>query len=238
VSAASTDVLRWGRERARIAPWRGDAEVAFLTPEPDGPPPSAEFLRRCLTELADRGYRQVVTGALSPLEQSGYLAVGFGVHEHLHLLGITIGAHLPPLPDGLPLQRGQRRRAEVLAVDGLAFATFWQFDDDGLTHALEATPHTRFRVAIGPGGEVAGYAVCGRAGPRGFVQRLAVHPAGQGQGTGARLLLDGLHWMRRHGVRRAVVNTQIGNERALSLYRRIGFRDEPTGLSVLSAGLS
>jgi ribosomal protein S18 acetylase RimI-like enzyme len=51
------------------------------------------------------------------------------------------------------------------------------------------------------------------------------------------LLLDGLHWMRRRGVRRAVVNTQMGNDAALNLYQQIGFRREPSGLSVLSTGL-
>jgi ribosomal protein S18 acetylase RimI-like enzyme len=238
MSAASADVLRWGRERVRVAPYRGDTEVAFLSPEPDGPPPSIEFLMRCLDELAERGYRQVVTGALSPLEQAGYIAAGFDVHEHLHLLGITLGAALPPVPEGVPLLRGRRRRSAVLAVDRLAFSPFWQFDDEGLTHALEATPQTRFRAAVGSDGAVVGYAVCGRAGTRGFVQRLAVDPSAQRAGTGSRLLLDGLHWMKRHGVRRAIVNTQVGNDAALSLYHRVGFRDEPTGLSVLSAGLT
>lgn len=36
---------------------------------------------------------------------------------------------------------------------------------------------------------------------------------------------------------RAVVNTQLGNDNALSLYQQVGFRREPSGLSVLSAGL-
>ena len=44
--------------------------------------------------------------------------------------------------------------------------------------------------------------------------------------------------MRRHGVGRAVVNTQVGNDAALSLYLKTGFKEEPTGLSVLSTGLS
>jgi hypothetical protein len=51
------------------------------------------------------------------------------------------------------------------------------------------------------------------------------------------LLLDGLTWMRRTGVARAVVNTQVGNQAALALYLQIGFKEEPVGLSVLSAGL-
>lgn len=232
------DVIRWGRERARTGRWRGDGEVAFINPVPNAPLPSAEFLRRCLDTLAARGYRRVVTGALSPLEQTGFLAAGFDVQERLHLLGIDLAAALPPVPAGYPLRRVRRsRRPEVLAVDRAAFPGFWQFDAGGLVDALRATPAVRFRAAVEPGGAFAGYAICGRSGSRGFVQRLAVDPGYQRAGTGRRLLLDGLTWMRRRGAHRAVVNTQVGNQAALALYRQIGFAEEPVGLSVLSAGL-
>jgi ribosomal protein S18 acetylase RimI-like enzyme len=234
MSAPAVDVLRWGRERARTGPWRGEA---------DAPPPSAEFLRRCLDILASRGVVRVVTGALSPLEQVGFLAAGFDVAERLHLLGIDLAGPPPDVPDGVRLARGRRRdRDDVLAVDRASFSPFWRFDQLGLDDALDATPMTRWRVAVpGPrwqhGRPIAGYAICGRAGSRGFVQRLAVDPGAQRQGTGRRLLLDGLHWMSRKGVQRAVVNTQVGNEAALALYLAVGFTEQPNGLSVLAAGL-
>jgi ribosomal protein S18 acetylase RimI-like enzyme len=238
VSAASVDVIRWGQERARTGRWRGAEGVAFISPEPDAPLPSAEFLRRCLDTLAARGYRRVVTGALSPLEQTGFLAAGFRVQERLHLLGRDLTGELPPIPAGHPLRRvGRRRRTDVLAVDRAAFPLFWQFDSGGLEDALRATPAVRFRAAMSPGGAVAGYAICGQAGSRGYVQRLAVDPGRQRSGTGRRLLLDGLTWMRRKGVSRTLVNTQVGNEAALTLYLQIGFQEQPVGLSVLSAGL-
>jgi ribosomal protein S18 acetylase RimI-like enzyme len=239
MSAPTADVLRWGAERARTGPWRGEQAVAYLNPVPEAPTPSEAFLRRCLATLAERGFTRVITGALSPPEQRGFLAAGFQVEERLHLLGIDLTADLPPLPGGLPLYRAARRqRPEVLDVDAAAFSAFWRFDEVGLAEALGATPHTRFRVACGSAGQVVGYAVCGRAGPRGFVQRLAVEPALQQRGTGRRLLLDGLYWMRRRRVQRAVVNTQVGNDVALALYLRTGFREDPSGLSVLSAGLA
>ncbi len=209
----------------------------MLMPIPDAPVPSAAFLRHCLETLARRGYHRVVTGALSPVEQAGFLAAGFDVEERLHLLGVDLheGVVVPPGPR--LLRAGRTRRDAVLAIDRAAFDPFWQFDDNGLTDAVNATPHTRFRVAVDDGDVVLGYAICGRAGTRGFVQRLAVDPESHRQGTGRRLLLDGMRWMRRHGVRRAIVNTQIGNDPALNLYRAVGFTDEPTGLSVLSTGL-
>jgi hypothetical protein len=54
MSAPSVDVLRWGRERARTGLWRGDREVALLTPVPSAPLPSKEFLLRCLDVLRSR----------------------------------------------------------------------------------------------------------------------------------------------------------------------------------------
>ncbi len=244
MKAPSVDVLRWGRERARTGPWRGDQEVAVLTPVPSAPIPSAEFLERCLDVLRERGFRRVVTGALSPIEQVGFLDAGFDVAERLHLLGIECGPGLPPVPAGLHLRPIRRRdHAAVLGVDALAFSPFWQFDRSGLVDAMTATPHTRARVAVtgGPARRhrtIAGYVICGRAGNRGFVQRLAVDPSRQRRGTGRRLLLDGLDWMRSHGVQRAVVNTQVGNEVALALYLAVGFREQPSGLSVLAAPLA
>jgi len=240
MSATSVDVIRWGRERARTGSWRGDRQVAFLAPVPDAPLPSADFLRRCLTVLAERGFNRVVTAALSPLEQGGFLAAGFEVTEELHLLAIDLDG-LPPVPADLALARVRwNQRDEILAIDQAAFSPFWQFDEQGLADALRATPRTRFRAALAPPDDArrfAGYAICGRSGSRGFVQRLAVLPDFQRRGLGRGLLLDGLNWMRRRGVARAVVNTQLDNAPALSLYLETGFRREPSGLSVLSAGL-
>lgn len=232
-------VIRQGRERARTAPWRGAGDVALINPMPEAPFLSHQFVAHCLDTLAGQGFRRVITGALSPLEQAGFLAAGFGVEATLTLLGRDLGPDLPPVPPGLRISRVPRfRRADVLEVDHAAFSEFWRFDESGLTDALAATPSVRFRVARTSAGQIAGYAICGRSGVRGFVQRLAVRPDAQGTGTGRRLLLDGLHWMRRHGAARAVVNTQSDNQAALSLYHSVGFEPEPIGLSVLSAGLS
>ena len=50
---------------------------------------------------------------------------------------------------------------------------------------------------------------------------------------GRALALDGLRWLRRRGVARAVVNTQFGNDAALALYLRLGFQEEQSDLAVL-----
>jgi len=204
---------------------------------PEYPAPSADFVRRCLDELASRGFSRVVTGALAPGEQPGFLAAGFQVHERLHLLAHELDDLPPPPPGTAGLRRARRHdRPAVLAVDGLAFPPFWRLDDGGLDEAIRATPRSRFRVAA-PEESVVGYAVFGRAGTRGYVQRLAVAPDIQRRRLGWALMVDGMHWLRRRGVERAVVNTQLGNDAALALYERLGFTREAVGLSVLAAGL-
>lgn len=229
------DVIRWGRERVRTGPWRGDREVAYLSPLPDAPLPSAVFVRRCLDQLADRGFRQVITSALSASEQAGFLGAGFEVHERLHLLGHDL--HHVPRADTSMLRRAvSDDHPAVLAVDARSFPAFWRIDESSLADAIEATPHSRFRVALGRSG-VAGYAVTGRAGRRGFLQRLAVDPDQQRQGLGRALCVDALRWLRRWRAEQAVVNTQTGNEAALALYESLGFRQEAAGLTVLSAAL-
>ena len=228
-------MVRWGAGRIRVGPWRGDDRIAYLAPVGDGPAPTPDVVRRAVASLAGRGYREAVTAALGPLEAQGFLLAGFEVHERLHLLSRDL-RDLPPAPD-VALRRGRRRdRHDVLAVDGRAFSAFWRLDDAGLDEALAATPTSRFRVTEVDGAMV-GYAITGRAGRRGFLQRLAVEPGHEGKGLGRGLVLDGLGWLRRRGVDRVVVNTQEANQRALLLYEQLGFRRQHAGLAVLRTNL-
>lgn len=231
---AATDMLEWGRERARAAPWRGQASVAHLTPLAPGAL-STRFLRHCLEVLSERGFVDIVTSALTPLEAEGFLEVGFEEQERLRLLAHNL-RRVPSTPRAR-LRRGRSRdRADALAVDSAAFTSFWRLDPSGFDDAMTATPANRFRVAPGPGGQsagITGYAISGRAGRQGYLQRLAVSPEERRRGVGLALTIDALTWMRRWGVTRAVVNTQLDNDAALSLYERAGFRPEPSDLAVL-----
>lgn len=234
---ATVEVITWGHERARAGAWRGHSRVAYLSPLPGEPVPSAGFVRRCLDSLRARGFAEVVTGALAPSEQRSFLAAGFEVREHLVLLARELD-DLPPLARRPAWGRVRRARPAdhnaALAVDALAFQPFWRLDEAGLDEALSATPSARFRLAGEP---LLGYAISGRAAKRGYLQRLAVHPAHQGKGIGRHLVLDALHWMRNRGVERTVVNTQPDNDAALALYSRLGFAAQPIGLDVLARAL-
>jgi [ribosomal protein S18]-alanine N-acetyltransferase len=192
-----------------------------------------ETVRAHLELLAAEGFTTVLTAALGPGEQAPFLAVGFAPREHLHLFTHDLRS----VPDAARqrVRRGRNDdRAGVLAVDDRAFPPFWRLGEDGLDDALGATPAARFRVidrrrSAGP----AGYAVTGRAGGRGYLQRLAVHPDLQGHGLGSALVADGLRWARRWGAREVLVNTQVDNIGAVHLYERLGFRRCTDGLAVL-----
>jgi ribosomal protein S18 acetylase RimI-like enzyme len=231
----NTDARR-GTARLRVAPWRGNDHVALIVPVPDGPLPDEHAVRHCCERLAARGIGDALTGALNADEQQPFLAAGFVEHERLHLLVHDLW-ELPTVHTPARLRRARRSdRPTVLDIDRSAFDDFWQLDDAGLLDAIAATPVARFRVGL-VDDAVAGYAVCGRAGPRGFVQRLAVHPEHRGIALGAGLVADGLAWLKRHRADQALVNTQVGNDRALELYLRLGFRLQPSGLVVLARSL-
>lgn len=215
----------------RVAPWRGDLHVALIGPRRDGRRPSAFDLAHCLEELAARGVHRAITPALSPIDAKPFLDAGFRLHENLHLLANRLPDHLPE--PAHKVRRGRVwHRPAVLEVDAEAFEPFWQFDRLSLREARHATPNNRFRIAT-LDRTVVGYAVTGRAGDRGYLQRLAVAPAAAGRGLGTALIIDGFHWLKRRGAHTVMVNTQEHNTRALDLYEHLGFVRQEPGLVVL-----
>jgi ribosomal protein S18 acetylase RimI-like enzyme len=231
------DVVHWGPDRLRVGTWRGDDAVAQIVPAP-GHLPHLATIDRCVGELGSRGFRSVLTSALTYTEQQPFLEAGFVVHERLHLLRHDLRPIPPltPLDRHLRLRRGKRRdRAGALHVDGTAFSPFWRFDARGLVDARAATPSSRFRVV--DDGSVVGYAVTGRAGTVGYLQRLAVLPDRQRHGIGRALVVDALHWARRRGATSVLVNTQETNRAAVELYEHLGFTREAYGLAVLERPL-
>lgn len=226
--------------RLRVRPWHADARIAHVAPTADylGPLTPGD-VDRAVAQLRDAGYRSIITAALHRADRRPFLDAGFVETARLHLLLHPLDdvAAPPPIP-GIDLRRGRRREHDLaLDVDRAAFAPFWRLDGAGLVEALNATSTVHFQVARSAAG-VVGYAVCGRAGHHGYVQRLAVDPRVQGRGVGTALLVDGLRWLRRWGARNALVNTQEDNARSLRLYQRTGFVLQPDGLAVLELVLT
>ena len=246
-------VTRYGPDRFRVGPWRGNRDAALVTPVAGWPPPATDSLQACLDDLRDLGYASFMTSALSVEERRPFVDAGFSVWERLELLG----RDLTELPAGhgdgatpssptngssaagtaerrRPRIRRARRgdRSSVLAVDHLAFDPFWRLDEEGLRDALTATPARRFRVAVDGG--VIGYAITGRNRDRSYLQRLAVHPRAQRRLVGTALIIDALRWARAKGATSTLVNTQADNAAALALYERLGFERRPDGLAVMT----
>ena len=237
---ATVQLVRWRGERARLERHAAepDGQRSTTIHPADGRPLSAPFVCHCVELLGGVG-GMVMSPALGVGEVRGFEAAGFTTRADLHLL-----VHdLHPIPPRPTLHKARSRRAsvrewrEILGVDAAAFPALWHLDELGLHNALGATPSSRLRVVVGADETLVGYAITGRAGRRGYLQRLAVAPSAQGAGIGRHLVCDALSWCRRWRVQRVAVNTQHGNARALSLYQTMGFVETPTGLRVLERSL-
>ncbi len=240
LSERKAGTLRLGRDRLGLRPWGGEAGAGLIVLLDSGAVVADATTTRVIETATAAGYRRLVTSALSGIESEPFLRAGFRPCQRLALLARPIQSRLPTRRTETVIRRARRRdHSSVLAVDHAAFDPFWRTDHAGLRDALRATPYRRFRVVRpGPHSGVNGYAICGRSGPIGYLQRLAVAPDQQGQGTGEALVIDGLRWMGRWGVSQAWVNTPHHNSGALRLYERLGFELVPPGLQVLELNLA
>lgn len=229
--------LRIGSAHFRAGSWQGRRDVAYLAPVTAAATLGPPVLAAVRDRLQHLGYRSIITSAVAPSLRDRLAADGFCVHSELIALSQDLAAS-PRLPhSGPPTRRARRQDIDsVLRVDADAFPSFWRLDADGLHEARAATPFSRWRVIRSP--EVTAYSITGRAGPTGYLQRLAVAARCQGLGLGTVLVSDALAWLRRAGTRTALVNTPPDNERALALYQRCAFRIEPNRLAVMHRDLT
>lgn len=239
LSGQKSVTLRLGQDRLRLRPWAGEAGTGLLILLTPGRAVSESAAAAAVESARARGYRRLRTSALSRLESEPFLRVGFHPCQQLALLSRPIQSGLPERNGSIAIRRARRRdHPSVLAVDHAAFEPFWQLDQAGLNDALRATPFRHFRVARQDADTgLTGYAISGRSGPAGYLQRLAISPNQQGQGAGAALVVDGLRWMARWGATQVWVNTPRHNTGALRLYERLGFEQIPPGLQVLELNL-
>ncbi len=214
-----------GPARFRVGPWQGRRDTAQLVPLTPAATLVPDVVDATLQRLRRLDYTRAYTAAVGVPEAQRLTDGGFAEHERLHLLRHDLGPRiLRPARRGRRwrLSRGRRRDlTHLLEIDRRAFDDFWSLDELAFGEALEATPTSRLRVARAP--RPVGYAITGRAGEIGYLQRLAVDPPAQGRGVGSALVADALRWVARRGARVAYVNTQRDNTRALALYERLGF---------------
>jgi ribosomal protein S18 acetylase RimI-like enzyme len=200
--------------------------------------PSTDDLQRWSMELAGIGFTRVRTTAVSGGAIPRLESVGFTVLQELMLLEhhTTRGAQRRVVDPGIPSRRlliAERRQASL--TDQAAFGREWSLDDIAIHDVCTATPRHRARAIGDP---LSAYAITGRDGKQGFLQRLAVEPSMHRQGLGLALVLDSLAYLSRWRVTRTLVNTPVDNDGALALYERVGFRPLAERLRVYERDLT
>jgi ribosomal protein S18 acetylase RimI-like enzyme len=225
--------------RARLGSWPNEPDVGHLVLVDHAMVPSASDVAHWVDTLRGRGLRAVRTGALFPGSTGAFRDAGFETIDRLILLRSDLASTTTPTPRrqrATTRRLARRRFGDAAALDQRAFGPRWGNDASSLDDVCRATPHHRNR-SITHGGRLVGFAISGRAGDRGYLQRLAVDPSAHRRGHGRALVDDALAWMRRRDVKSALVNTAVDNDAAVALYESMGFVAEPDELVVLEVTL-
>lgn len=239
------------RVRARFGRWPHDDDVVHLVLLDHHMVPTAGDVRGWITRARSTGAQAIRTGALFPPSTPAFTESGFVVIDTLRLMELDLGSdpieerspvrvpgseRLRRRPSPRPVRLRRRQLDEAAEIDHRSFGPPWSNDAAALGDIVDATPQTRAR-GIRVDGQMVAFAISGRAGRTGYVQRLAVDPSARRRGLASTLLADAVGWMRRHHVTRVLVNTAIENEPATSLYRSFGFVERPERLRILERAL-
>lgn len=237
--------VRFGSERFRVRPTNANSGLATIIVDPSGATPTLDGVQHCVRSAQAMGFTHAVTCALRWSDAQGFVSFGAEVRDDLIVLGLDLTVprrsgpgEAPPAPDSpsfpavetAPIRPWELQQA--IDIDQLAFPERWQLDRDGLIEAYKATARKRARFVNHQGSPV-GYAVTGLSAADGYLQRLAVVPSSQRTGFGRLLVRDSVEWCRSKGATRLVVNTQVDNAVALSLYYSAGFIAEDERMVVL-----
>lgn len=189
--------------------------------------PNPRLLTAAARELTNQGFDAVVSSPTPEAHVDRWTAAGFETHEVFDIMRASLSHPIdPPLVPIAPLAD----RNEALSVDRLAFDAEWAYSADALDDSLRATSSSELLAHVSdvesdsrPDSRLVGYAVVGRAGAQGFLQRIAVDPKHQGKGIGRSLVRATKQWARNRGSAIMVLNTRRNNEGAQGLYESEGF---------------
>lgn len=118
------------------------------------------------------------------------------------------------------------RRAEprdiptLLALEELCFEQIWRYDPASFADILFTHPYF---VVAELNEQVIGYQFNALDGEYGYLVRIAVHPAYNGRGIGARLMAEAIRFFKSAHSTRIMLNTQEENTHAHRLYEWFGF---------------
>ncbi|NNN10267.1 MAG: GNAT family N-acetyltransferase [Acidimicrobiaceae bacterium] len=165
--------------------------------------------------------------------------LGFEPADTLYVLHRDIKTPLKPsfLPPWVSITRAKGYSySDLEKIDHRCFEPFWQQDPLMMEDARTSTPRASLKLAIdtrGPEDTLVGFSLFGLGSHAAYLQRLAVDPDIWGNGIGSELVRRGLNWARRWRAQAVSVNTQSSNQRALSLYQKLGFVLQPEMLWIL-----
>ena len=207
--------------------------------------PETPILQTWVDTLSRWGYDSVRTSPLAPVAATALSAVGFNTSQKLTLLErpdtdpVIVARPLQSVRSRFPMSRmpAASMVEAILEIDRAAFGQDWMMDEQTFREALHATHRARIFVSHATGG-ISGFVIAGVTDTYGFIQRLAVHPDFQRRGDASSLVQNSLAWIQSRGCRSTVVNTEVSNTAALSIYEHTGFVPLDYNLSVMERQLS
>ena len=242
-------VIWSGATTARARPWpEVPSRAALLISGSHSPTvqlPDTSILQTWVDTLSRWGYDSVRTSLLAPVAAAALSTVGFNTSQRLTLLerpdvgAVIVCRPLRSVRPRFPMSRMPTPSMveAILRIDRAAFGDEWMMDHETFREALHATRQARIFVSR-VDDALSGFVIAGITDSYGFIQRLAVHPDFQRQGEASSLVQNSLSWIHSRGCRSTVVNTEVSNAAALSIYEHNGFAPLEYNLSVMERQLS
>ena len=242
-------VIWSGATTARARPWpEVPSRAALLISGSHSPTvqlPDTSILQTWVDTLSRWGYDSVRTSPLAPVAAAALSTVGFNTSQRLTLLerpdvgAVIVCRPLRSVRPRFPMSRMPTPSMveAILRIDRATFGDEWMMDHETFREALHATRQARIFVSR-VDDALSGFVIAGITDSYGFIQRLAVHPDFQRQGEASSLVQNSLSWIHSRGCRSTVVNTEVSNAAALSIYEHNGFAPLEYNLSVMERQLS
>jgi ribosomal-protein-alanine N-acetyltransferase len=213
--------------RARARPWNDVVTEPMVRLDRGG----SGFLSQVTRHLIGLGASEVFSPALYPGSTRSWLVNGYEEYATLEVFERSLVG--TPAPDiEYPVESVEPDWPAIVAIDRAAFSGFWGMSALGLEEAFQANKSAALLTASFEG-RTAGYAIVGTHWGVSYLHRIAVHPDVEGRGLGRSLLSACVGWGVSDGGRVMVLNVRPDNDRAQRLYRRGGFANTGTSLSVL-----